>query len=113
MSDSDSPEPTIEYPEFKDGDVVIFSSSGQTWKLHSAVLGNASLKFRGLMDGFPPRKNIKAQRERGDTVKWRFNMIKWEDKPKETRLRSFKAWVWNFPVFTCSWSLCDEVFSRL
>ena len=103
MLDINSPHATLTrlvsdgYPTFNDGDVMIVSSTGKSWKLHSTLLGNASGVFRDKMNKFPAKHITKAQRESGVTLKWRFNMIAWQEKPTETRFRSFQAVVSSYP----------------
>jgi hypothetical protein len=85
------------YPTCSDGDVMIVSSTGRYWKLHSILLSNASARFQDMMKQFPAKHITKSQQESGVTLKWRFNMVQWEEEPKETRFRSFQVVVSSRP----------------
>jgi hypothetical protein len=90
---SSSPDPTVGpggYPQFSDGDVLIISGTGRSWKLHSSALRNASKKFRAMFDEHEPRRITKKVKDDGKTIKWKLEMVPWDDKEDDTRFRSFR-----------------------
>lgn len=89
-----SPDPTVGpggYPIFADGDVLITSGTGRSWKLHSTTLRTASKEFRALFAKNPARRLTKKQLNEGHTVKWKIEMIPFEDCPEDIRFRSFRV----------------------
>jgi hypothetical protein len=64
-----------EYPDFRDGDVLIMSPTDKTWKLHSTILTNASPVIKSILAKYPAAHITKSQREEGWTIKWKLAMI--------------------------------------
>jgi hypothetical protein len=64
-----------EYPDFRDGDVLIMSPTDKTWKLHSTILINASPVIKSILAKYPAAHITKSQREEGWTIKWKLAMI--------------------------------------
>jgi hypothetical protein len=62
------------YPQFPDGDVIIQTTTGETWKLHSWVLRTASGFFKSQFEQHEPIALKKKDLDEGKTVKWRFSM---------------------------------------
>ncbi|TVY52421.1 hypothetical protein LSUE1_G010207, partial [Lachnellula suecica] len=66
------------------------SPARQTWTLHASYLTKASKVFATLLDPKKATHVTKRQRETGSFVKWRLEMVEFEDNPTDHRLRSFK-----------------------
>lgn len=66
-----STSPTLDFPQFPDGDVAILVSTSKIYKLHSHVLRRASASFRNVFDTTPAPKLTAAARRDGHTP-WRF-----------------------------------------
>jgi hypothetical protein len=64
-----------EYPNFRDGDVLIISPTDKTWRLHSTILINASPVIKSILAKYPAAHITKSQREEGLTIKWKLVMI--------------------------------------
>ncbi|TAQ84521.1 hypothetical protein B7494_g7162 [Chlorociboria aeruginascens] len=79
------------FPQFRDGDVLIMSATGKSWKLHSTILINASTQFKGLLTNFPERPIPKRQRTEEKTVKWWLRMVPYVKDRTDERFRSFEA----------------------
>ena len=108
---SSSPDPTTGpggFPNFSDGDVLIVSGTGISWKLHSATLRNVSKKFRTMFNQHDARHITKKKREEGKTIKWKIEMIPWDDKADDNRFRSFRVLVSHY-VLICNLGLPPKV----
>jgi hypothetical protein len=81
---------------------LIVSSTGRCWKLHSATLKNASTVLRDLLDGREALRSIKRHKQDARSFRWKIHMVAWEEKPKETRLRTFKMVVSGYNFFFLS-----------
>jgi hypothetical protein len=64
-----------EYPNFRDGDVLIISPTDKAWRLHSTILINASPVIKSILAKYPAAHTTKSQREEGLTIKWKLVMI--------------------------------------
>jgi hypothetical protein len=80
------------FPHFEDGDVLIVSGDGRSWKLHSTTLRNASGRFKTLLDENDARHMTKKQKIEGKTIRFKLEMSASEDSP-DIRFRSFRAFV--------------------
>jgi len=78
------------FPYFRDGDVLILSGVGTTWKLHSEALRTNSKVFKKLLDPNAAIRLSRKQREAGMTVKWTIEMVEFQENPADYRLRSFR-----------------------
>lgn len=89
------------YPNFADGDVMIISPTGKTWKLHSTILINASSSLKNILAKLDPVHITKKNREDGVTIRWKLVMIEEPDAEKEDpdglKFKSFKAVV-SYPI---------------
>lgn len=63
------------FAEFDDGDVLITSSTGKTWKLHAGILRQHSTVLRKLFEEHAPVKLSKKKKFEGKTIMWKINMI--------------------------------------
>lgn len=63
------------YPYFHNGDVLIVSPTGRSWKLHSLILAKAAPGFEAVFNSFDPVHVSKKAKEEGRTVKWKLEMI--------------------------------------
>ncbi|TVY14455.1 hypothetical protein LARI1_G007371 [Lachnellula arida] len=79
-----------EFPQYADGDVLISSGAGQTWRLHSSCLKKHSKIFASLLDPNRAARVTKKQREAGMTIRWKLEMVEFTENPTDCRLRSFK-----------------------
>jgi hypothetical protein len=83
------------YPNFADGDVMIISLTGKTWKLHSTILINASTSLKSILAKLDPVHITKKNREDGVTIRWKLVMIEEpdaeEEDPDGLKFKSFKA----------------------
>lgn len=91
---SSSNDPSV-FPKFDDGDVMITSPTGRTWKLHSMVLATASPRFKEIFNTSAPIHISKKQREEGATVRWRL-VMKFEEEahdldPNSLQFKNFRA----------------------
>jgi hypothetical protein len=86
------PRPSV-FPTFHDGDVLILSPPGRTWKLHSLILSQASSKLKAILDEVEAIHITKKQRSEGKTTRYRLRMIEFEEDPSDLHFRSFKALV--------------------
>ncbi len=90
------------YPSFPDGDVLIISSTGKAWKLHSTILVNASSSLKSILAKQGPVKLTKREREEGMTLRWKLVMDKEPNAdgadPEGLKFKSFKPVVSNFFV---------------
>ena len=80
----------IKFPQYADGDVLIISGAGQTWRLHSSYLIKYSKILAGLLDPNKAARVTRKQREAGRTIKWKLEMVEFTENPTDCRLRSFK-----------------------
>jgi hypothetical protein len=92
------------YPTFHDGDVLIISPTGKTWKLHSLMLSKASPTIKRILAGQEPTHITKRQREEGKTIKWKLEMIDEPDAedvdPDGLKFKTFKAVVSRHPLLS-------------
>lgn len=83
------------YPNFRDGDVLIISLTGKTWRLHSLILSNVSPVIKGILASQEPAHITKKQRAEGQTIKWKLEMIDEPDAeeadPDGLKFKTFKA----------------------
>ena len=86
------PRPSV-FPTFHDGDVLILSPPGRTWKLHSLILSQASSKLKAILDEVEAIHITKKQRSEGKTIRYRLRMIEFEEDPNDLNFRTFKALV--------------------
>ncbi|TVY45584.1 hypothetical protein LSUB1_G000942 [Lachnellula subtilissima] len=78
------------FPQYADGDVLIISGAGQTWRLHSSYLIKYSKILAGLLDPNKAARITRKQREVGMTIRWKLEMVEFTENPTDCRLRSFK-----------------------
>lgn len=74
----------------EEGEVYIASKYGYEWILSEIDFRKASPEFAEMLDVNKPILRTKAQRDAGDTIKWRFALIPNNDTPDEIGLRSFQ-----------------------
>jgi hypothetical protein len=89
---SPPPRPSV-FPTFHDGDVLILSPTGRTWRLHSLILSQASTKLKAILDEVEAIHITKKQRSEGKTTRYRLRMIEFEEDPNDLHFRTFKALV--------------------
>jgi hypothetical protein len=78
------------FPQYADGDVLIISGAGQTWRLHSSYLIKYSKVFASLLDPNKASHVTRKQRDAGMTIRWKLEVVEFRDNPTDCRLRSFK-----------------------
>ncbi|CAG8975963.1 hypothetical protein HYALB_00012201 [Hymenoscyphus albidus] len=74
------------------GEVSIHSKKGYEWVFSEVDFRKASKDFAKLLDEHKPITRTKAQRDAGNTIKWKFELVPNEENPTDLRLRSFK-WI--------------------
>jgi hypothetical protein len=89
---SPPPRPSV-FPTFHDGDVLILSPTGRTWRLHSLILSQASSKLKAILDEVEAIHITKKMRSEGKTIRYRLRMIEFEEDPNDLHFRTFKALV--------------------
>ncbi|CAG8949010.1 hypothetical protein HYFRA_00002138 [Hymenoscyphus fraxineus] len=73
-------------------EVSIHSKKGYQWVFSEVDFRKASKDFAKLLDEHKPITRTKAQRDAGNTIKWKFELVPNEENPTDLRLRSFK-WI--------------------
>lgn len=78
------------FPHYADGDVLVLSGVGPTWKLHSENLRKSKV-FDKLLDLNKAIRISRKNREDGMTIKWTIEMVEFQENPADYRLRSFRS----------------------
>lgn len=111
---SQAPAQPDAYPNFRDGDVLIISPTGKTWRLHNLILSNASPVIKGILASQEPIHITKRQRAEGQTIKWKLGMIDEPDAeeadPDGLKFKTFKPIVGphNISMFSEHWNNHDD-----
>lgn len=85
------------FPLFSDGDVLILSPTGNTWRLHSLILAQASPVFNQIFATTEPAHLTKKDKEAGKTVIYKLEMV--DDPryrridPEGSKLKAFRSMV--------------------
>lgn len=89
-----SPGFTNDFPKYIDGDVLIKSGTGRSWKLHSTAIMSCSKTLAAMLSNDTVTFRLsKRDREEGKTIRWIMEMIPWEERQQDTRFRSFELQV--------------------
>ena len=101
------------FPSFRDGDVMIISPTGKTWKLHSAILINASPVIKTILSKRDLVSINKKLREEGNTIRWKLIMVdepdaEWTD-PDGLKFKTFQPVV-SQTFLLSIWGECSSLY---